>query len=137
MTAPLTRLLPALLALAATPALSDTYACTVEAFTTFSTDDTRFIEANHRKTYDLTITPKTITLTMHSPDFEGGTSTYAVTRRDLLTTYAQRTDRQSLDILALPPRPAAKIEREGAFNATLTVLSNFYTNSWLLTCTTA
>ena len=129
------RPLAAALALAATPALAAPYACTVEAFTTFSQDDTAFIEANHRKTYALTPEGDTITLAMQSPDFEPYTATYAVTGRDLLATIAQRTDRTTPDLLVLPPRPEAQIEETGRFTATLTVQGSHYTNSWLLACT--
>ncbi|MBY6152023.1 hypothetical protein KUV47_02260 [Vannielia litorea] len=129
------RLLTAALMLTAAPALAETYACTVEAFTTFSQDDTAFIEANLRKTYELTPQRNSVTLTMRSADFEGYTATYAVTRRDLLDTFAQREDRASVDLLVLPPRPADEIDREGKFNVTLTAQGNHYTNSWLLTCT--
>ncbi|SIN81041.1 hypothetical protein [Vannielia litorea] len=127
--------LAGLLTLAATPALAAPYACTVAAFTTFDTDDTAFIAANHRKTYDLAISGDTITLAMHSPDFEPYTATYIVARREMLSTIAQRRDRESVDLLVLPPRPAERIAEDGGFTTTLTVAGSHYANSWLLACT--
>ncbi|QDC09027.1 hypothetical protein FHY55_07110 [Oceanicola sp. D3] len=131
----MTRLLPVVFALlTATPALAESYACTVQDFTTFSRDDTGFIEANKRKTYDLTIDGDTITLAMHSQDFESNTYSYTVTRRAFLDTIARRADSSGVNLLVLPPRPAATLARDGHFSATLSVQSNHYTNSWLLAC---
>ena len=129
------RLLTAALMLTAAPALAETYACTVSAFTTFSQSDTAFIEANQRKTYELTPEGNSVTLTMRSADFEGYTATYTVTRREMLDTIAEREGRTGVNLLVLPPRPADEIDREGAFKATLTAQGSHYTNSWLLACT--
>lgn len=132
-TIPLAALLA--LALAAAPALAAPYACTVAAFSTFSTDDTAFIAANKRKTYSLSTAGNTVTLTMRSPDFQGYTARYSLSRRDLLADTFQRDDRRGTDLLTLPPNPAARIAEEGRFEATLTVVGSHYTNSWRLACT--
>jgi hypothetical protein len=110
------------------------YGCTVEDFTTFDQNDTAFITANKRKTFRITRDGQSLTVVMESQDFQGTTDTYSIEGQTFDELVAFEDGSNATVRLVMPLRPEHRIEREGFFNATISLQYNFVTNSWLLRC---
>jgi hypothetical protein len=108
--------------------------CTVENFTTFDEEDAAFIEKNLRKKFILTVTQLDILVEVTSEDFGRTEDRYSFFFSGSWASYARIEGPAYLDTISLPRDPSRKIEENGYFNATMTIQSDFYVNSWLLRC---
>lgn len=110
------------------------YECTVQDFKTFSDGDKTFIQNNLKKTYTLTIDGDRVRVDMRSDHYQHGTTLYKVIRRSLTSMTAIDDDPARAGTITVPQTPESRIDRNGHFNAVISINGSFYANTWLLKC---
>ena len=108
--------------------------CTTENFKGFDDRDLLFIKKNLLKQYLLTVTETEVLVKTISKEFKDVEERFAFVAKDILSRYAVAEIIVSYNLLAMPSNPAQRIASEGFFNATRSVTSDSFVNSWLLRC---
>ena len=127
--------LAVLLTLIAAPAgATETYHCAVQDFSTFTRGDTAFIENNLKKDFLMNVGSGQIQLDMKSEHYGDAITTYRIAHRRNNNLTALDDDPARLGALTVPKNIQARLDRNGYFNATLSVNGSFYANTWLLRC---
>ena len=111
-----------------------TYRCVVHDFNGFDRDDKLFIERNRQKTFELTIGPQTVVLSMFSDHFQNYTRTYGGFDVGFSSIVAKDPDGTGLDTIIVPKNPGVRLARSGYFDAMIINAGTFYSNNWHLHC---
>ena len=119
---------------AAIAAPAGAYECIVQDFKTFSGEDKAFIQNNLKKTYTLKVDGDRIRLDMRSDHYQDGTTNYKAIRNSMMSITAIDDDPARAGTITVPKDPQSRINRNGYFNAVISINGSFYSNTWLLKC---
>ncbi|MCZ4352106.1 hypothetical protein O4H61_06215 [Roseovarius aestuarii] len=109
------------------------FSCVVDRFLP-SGDDATFAAKNARKTFDLLVKKDEIIAFVRSKDFKNSETRYQIIDRGTLDMVAIETNISGLSSLVLPVNPASRLKSDGYFNATISLQSRSFINTWLLRC---
>ena len=124
----------AFLCVMAISAPAGAYECIVQDFKTFSDEDKAFIQNNLKKTYTLKVEGDRVRIDMRSDHYQDGTTHYKTIRRSMMSMTAIDDDPARAGTITVPQDPQSRIDRNGYFNAVISINGSFYANTWLLKC---
>ena len=108
------------------------YDCKTIKFRGTGDDDNDFIAKNERKLFTILDNGKSLIVTMSSKEFESSTSIYHVLARNDDGVQAYQSGSLFMETMYLGFYSVGA--HGGTYEASLNVLSSFFSNTWLLSC---